>query len=83
MYNLTTSFTISEILVEDSNYQNRGSLKKKDLLKDKLWSINVSDVVMKVNGLVKNFPLILDHINGVNSNRLEFKGFMSQLYILV
>jgi hypothetical protein len=54
MYNLNESSPISEILVEDSNYQNRGSLKKKDLLKINYWSINVSDVVMKVNGLVKN-----------------------------
>jgi len=76
-YNLIREFLpIDEILIENSTYQNRGSLKKR-LVKDNLLEYKCIECNNIGEWIGKKISLILDHINGVNNdNRLENLRFL-------
>lgn len=62
---------INDILVENSEYQNRGSLKKR-LVKENLLDYKCFKCGNEGEWMGEKISLILDHKNGVNNdNRLE------------
>jgi len=76
-YNSIREFLpIEEILVKNSSYQNRGSLKNR-IVKDNLLDYKCVECGNKGEWMGKKISLILDHINGVNNdNRLENLRFL-------
>lgn len=65
-----SSYTLNEILIENSNYLNRGRLKIR-LVKEGVLEYKCSCCNNKGEWLGKPITLQLDHINGIcNDNRL-------------
>lgn len=72
IYNLNKKITsFDDILVEDSDYTNRTSLKKR-LIKSNLLEYKCFKCGNEGEWMGETISLILDHINGVNNdNRIE------------
>lgn len=69
-HNFTKSVPLSEILVENSDYTNRGRLKTR-LLREGLVGEECSECGLGAEWEGKPLTLVLDHINGVrNDHRL-------------
>lgn len=74
--NVSTKYSLAEILVEDSNYNNRTSLKKR-ILDEKLLEYKCVLCGNTGEWMGKELSLQLDHKNGKNNDhRLENLRFL-------
>lgn len=71
-----SKYSLKDILVEDSSYNNTSTLKRRllkaNLLKYKCFGCDLTEWNTRVHSSQKKLNLQLDHINGIRSdNRLE------------